>query len=111
MKKIFACIILLFMSFSCFALCDNAPPTTDPTFCAKFKEIALCHCKVDAPKGTPCTDVGFIYRLMVMTYGSQDAACKYAAQHGSEKRTTADQCNKDWNCYRLGAGDCNKKCM
>lgn len=110
MKKIFT-LILLLVSFSCFADCDNAPSTKDPTFCARFKEIAICHCKVDAPKGTPCTDVGFIYKLMLARYVTQDAACKYVAQNGSPKRTTADQCNKDWNCYRLGAGECYAKCM
>lgn len=119
MKKIFT-LILLLISFSSYAAnvssamnppIDNAPPTTDPAFCARFKAIAFEHCKVDAPKGTPCNNIALLYTLMMSKFGTLEKACSYAAQFGSEKRTSAAQCVQDWNCYRLGTAPCYAKCM
>lgn len=110
MKKILGLIILLF-SFSCFADCNEAPSTTDPTFCKKFEEIAICHCKVDGKGRIPCPNAKDIYKKMLGTFGTQQNACDYQALKGSEIRATSAQCMKDWDCYRLGAGQCYAKCM
>ena len=111
MKKILMFFVLLLTSFSCFAECDYAPPTTDPAFCEGFRKSAICHCTVEAPKGTPCTNIGLLYQLIIAKFKTQDAACQYAAKNASPKRPTAEQCNREWNCYRLGGAGCYAKCM
>ncbi len=119
MKKIFAFILLL-MSFSCFAntakplaTCEQAPPTDNPAFCAKFASIASCHCQVDGglPAGM-CKDVKTIYDRMIAFYRTQQKACEFAVTKGAQIRpVSVQQCMQDWDCYRLGTGTCYKKCM
>jgi hypothetical protein len=113
MKKIFT-LMLLFMSFSCFALtCEKAPATDNPEFCSKFKSIASCHCQVDGHlPASLCTDVGTIYNRMIAFYGTQQKACIFAATKGAPIRPdSVDQCMQDWDCYRLGTGKCLARCM
>jgi hypothetical protein len=108
MKKILTFFVLLFTSMSCYAVCDLAPPTNNPAFCTRFKEIANCHCLIEV--GTPCPNMTVLYKLILSKFKTIEAACLYAAQHGSEKRTSQEQCVKDWACYNSGLGDCYSKC-
>lgn len=93
--------------------CAEAPPTTDPTFCTKFKSIAKCHCMADGglPAGM-CQDMNTIYNRMIAAFGTQDKACHWQAESGSEIREKDPSlCVADWDCYRKGTGACYKKCQ
>lgn len=117
MKKILT-LIFLTLSFSCFAstspmlACAKSPSTTSPEFCKQFKAIASCHCQADGHlPASLCSDVSKIYDRMIAAFRTQDAACHWQEKNGSPERTSYDQCMKDWDCYRLGAGACYAKCM
>lgn len=117
MKKILA-IFLYTLSFSCFAAnpvileeCGKVTDRTASTFCGEFKDIAHCHCRADSGNRLPddkCYQTKtFVYPNMLATFGSQDAACRWQAEHGSEKRAKYQECMDDWNCYMKGGKDSN----
>lgn len=103
MKKIITFLMCSTLSFSCFADCAEAPPTSDPTFCPTFKAIAKCHCLADSGNTIPekqCEDMNIVYSRMVATFGSQERACQWQEKSGSEIRVKYQICMDDWNYYR-----------
>lgn len=109
--------LLLIFSVPSFAIaplapeeCPLAPPTSDPAFCESFKSIAFCHCKIDSPNKSICGSVKKIYDVMLATFHTQERACKYQADNGSEKRATSQECMADWDCYWKGGASCYRRC-
>ena len=98
-------VLLCFICVSIFAnpttaslICDKAPSVSDPTYCSRFKEIAICHCQVD---GIPsmCGSMKEIYTNMISYFTTLKRACDWQQKKGSEIRTTSAECRDNWNCY------------
>lgn len=83
-----------FLSLPAAASCGQVD-TTDPSFCTKFKAIAVCHCSASLPAGM-CQDMNTLYSRMIAMFRTQQRACEY------QKDTTAQDCMDAWNCYRQG---------
>ena len=76
--------------------CGHAVPLTDPRFCASFKAIAYCHCHDEhgmPPKA--CSDMNYVYQILIATYGSLVNACSARGQHD----VPPQECIDNWNFY------------
>jgi hypothetical protein len=113
--RIIITLCLCLLSFSCFAAapssrilapthaivktCEQAVPTTDPSFCPSFKSVASCHCYEGGLSGEVCEDMGALYQFMLDYYKSLEEACR------DQTDTDYQTCVDDWNCYRNGGAN------
>jgi hypothetical protein len=119
MEKIMILLICFFSSAS-FALtmkdlqdltphphgCQQAPPTTDPSFCGGFKSSANCHCLDSGMDDSVCSDMNRLYDAMIAYFNhSLESACDF--QQYQEGGVPKQVCIDDWNCYRKGGVNSN----
>lgn len=107
MKRIFILFAFL-LSFSSFAAkapsaCGQADPDDSASFCPSFAAIAACHCTESGVPAGKCSDMNFVYNIMIARFITLDRACEYQTD------TTKQACIDDWNCYRQGGVDSNGK--
>lgn len=98
MKKIIG-ICAVFLTLNCgnlLACSGISLPTTDPSFCASFKQAAECNCRNLGLPALFCSDPKRVYKLMVSTYGNLQTACAH------QDITSVQECVDDWNCFTKG---------
>lgn len=80
--------------------CQQAPATTDPSFCNVFKTSANCHCLENGMDSSVCNDMNLVYSTMIDYFGSISSACDF--QQYQSDGVPKQVCIDDWNCYRNG---------
>lgn len=98
-KKIVVLFIFLF-SASAFT-CPVGISSTDPNFCAAFKEAAKCHCTESGMPGWMCNDMNKLWSRMITVFRSVQRACQ------SQPYSTVQECVDNWTCYRQGGVNSN----
>ncbi|MDI1351336.1 MAG: hypothetical protein PSV35_00985 [bacterium] len=83
--------------------CPAAQPTNSTGFCASFKTAAICYCTSAGLPAGMCQNISTLYNRMLAIYGSLENAC------ASQRYTTKQDCIDNWNCYRLGGIDSQRR--
>ncbi len=99
------CTMVLCFLYSCtvaFA-CTNALPTNNAGFCSSFKTAATCYCTSSSFPAGMCQDMEALYNRMMGVFGSLEKACAF------QKYTDPQDCIDNWNCYRKGGHDSQKR--